>query len=182
MARKRTESEQSMARSITVGVRLDPKLRYLAELAARKQRRSLSSFIEWVVQESLGRILLREGLTDNDPGTSIADEAAWLWDIDEADRFARLALRYPDLLTHEEQATWKLVRGNGYLWKGHYDKVTGEWTWRTDENALYLGRLREHWDAFKAVANGQADKSLLPAWVKQRPGGGPDELDDDIPF
>jgi predicted HicB family RNase H-like nuclease len=60
MARKMTEAEQAMPRSITVGVRLDPKVRYLAELAARKQRRSLSSFIEWVVQESFGRIFLRE--------------------------------------------------------------------------------------------------------------------------
>jgi hypothetical protein len=171
MARKLTEAEQGMPRSITVGVRLDPKVRYLAELAARKQRRSLSSFIEWVVQESLGRLLLREGsLAHNDHGTSIADAAAWLWDVDEADRFARLALRYPDLLTHDEQVTWKLIRENGRLWKGWHDKVTGEWTWRTDEKELIFERLREHWDKFKAVAAGQADKSILPTWVKLRRG------------
>lgn len=172
MAPKMTEAEQGLPRSITVGVRLDPKVRYLADLAARKQRRSLSSFIEWVVQESFGRILLREGsLANNDHGTSIASAAAWLWDVDEADRFARLALRFPDLLTHEEQVTWKLIRENGYLWKGSPDKVTGEWTWRTDEKELIFERLREHWDKFKAVATGQADKSILPTWAKRKPRG-----------
>ena len=34
-------------RTETVTIRLDPKLRYLTELAARKQRRTVSSFIEW---------------------------------------------------------------------------------------------------------------------------------------
>lgn len=171
MARKMTETEKGMPRSITVGVRLDPKVRYLAELAARKQRRSLSSFIEWAVQESFGRVLLREGgLANNDHGTSIADAAAWLWDIDHADRFARLALRYPDLLTHEEQATWKLIRENGYFWKGSHDK-TGVWTWRTDEKEVIFERLREHWDKLKAVATGQANKSILPTVVKRKPRG-----------
>ena len=179
--RKPQDRGRKLTRSETVTVRLDPKIRYLAELAARKQRRTLSSYIEWALEDSMARVELHPGSGyNNDTGTTVADEAAHLWDIDEADRFARLALRYPDLLTYEEQATWKLIRENGYLWKGHHDKVTREWTWRTDENALILERLREHWHTFKGVANGQADKSLLPAWAKQKPG--PPELDDDIPF
>jgi hypothetical protein len=41
-------------------VRLDPKLRYLAELAARKQRRTVSSFIEWTIEEALKNIYLHD--------------------------------------------------------------------------------------------------------------------------
>ena len=41
---KRKGGGGKLARSETVTVRLDPKLRYLAELAARIQRRSVSSF------------------------------------------------------------------------------------------------------------------------------------------
>jgi hypothetical protein len=88
-------------RSITVGVRLDPRLHYLAVVAARQQRRSLSSFLEWAVKESLKRI----SLADN--GTSLAEEGDWLWDEQESDRFVRLALRHPTLLSYEEQITWK---------------------------------------------------------------------------
>ena len=62
-----------LARSETVTVRLDPKLRYLAELAARKQRRSLSSYIEWAVEDSLSRVPLREDMNSR---TSLGDEAA----------------------------------------------------------------------------------------------------------
>jgi hypothetical protein len=39
-----------LSRSETVTVRLDPKLRYLAELAARLHRRTLSSYIEWAIK------------------------------------------------------------------------------------------------------------------------------------
>ena len=40
-------------KSEVVSIRLHPEVRFLAELAARKQRRSLSSFIEWAVQRGL---------------------------------------------------------------------------------------------------------------------------------
>lgn len=139
-----------MARSITVGVRLDPKLRYLTELAARKQRRSLSSFIEWVLEESLARVVLWE----KGGAISLADEAAHLWHVDEPTRFARLALRYPDLLTFEEQALWRLIRDNRYVWRGKY--------WQVQEGGLNFQRLAEHWGAFVAVARGQASKNKLP--------------------
>jgi hypothetical protein len=45
-----------LGRSATVTVRLDPKTRYLAELMARKQRRTLSSFVEWAVEQTLGQV------------------------------------------------------------------------------------------------------------------------------
>jgi len=118
-----------LTRSETVTVRLDPKLRYLAELAALKHRRTLSSFIEWAIEDSLQRVKLREGTGyNNDTGTTISDDAESLWDVDDADRFARLALKYPELLTHEEQKRWKLIRENGYLWRGRYGS-DDKWEW-----------------------------------------------------
>lgn len=168
-----------LARTETVTVRLDPKLRYLAELAARKQRRTLSSFIEWAVQDSLERIWLR----DSDSTSSIADESSRLWDVDDADRFAKLALRYPDMLTHDEQVRWKLIQENGFLWRGRESGSDNGWTWRVEESSLNFERLREHWDNFIAVAQGEADKSILPAWKKQEPKkSGFDDFDEDIPF
>jgi hypothetical protein len=183
-----------LARSETVTVRLDPKLRYLAELAARRQRRTLSSFIEWAIEESLGHVNLGDG--DDPYAVSVAVAASSLWDVDEPDRFARLALRYPDLLTHEEQILWKLIRENGFLWRGRYDRAD-QWSWMVCEEDLCFDRLREQWAWFSAVARGDADKSSLPRWPRVRPpqsdpkppasGGSPSssgsvDLDDDIPF
>jgi hypothetical protein len=173
---RRRGGGSKLARSETVTVRLDPKLRYLAELASRKQRRTLSSFIEWAIEESLKGIHF-QGSRDDEFGASAASVAAELWDVDEPDRFAKLALHYPDMLTHEEQVLWKLVRENGYFWKGHYD--TGTWKWRVAPTSLNFERLREHWAIVNAVARGDADVSALPSWQKKKRS---DLGDDEIPF
>jgi hypothetical protein len=175
-----------LSRSETVTVRLDPKLRYLAELAALKHRRTLSSFVEWAIEDTLNRVKLREGSGyNNDSGTTVAEDAENLWDVDDADRFAKLALRYPELLTHEEQKRWKAIRENGFVWRGHYDSK-GKWAWTANEASLNFERLREHWEDFCAVARGERAVSVLPRVVDSEPSPQPsknrDEFDDDIPF
>ncbi len=176
---KRKGGGGKLSRSETVTVRLDPKLRYLAELAARKHRRTVSSYVEWAVEKSLDGVYLRDESGDSrddfQRGISIGAMADSLWDVDEADRMAKLAMQFPELLTHEEQVLWKLVRENGLLWKGHYDKTSDEWTWHPELGNLIYEKLREHWATFLAVAKGEADKSSLPTWVKQNP-------DPEIPF
>jgi hypothetical protein len=144
-----------LSRSETVTVRLDPKLRYLAELAARKQRRTLSSFIEWAIEENLKNIHLDDG---GDGSRSIASQAAELWDVDEPDRFAKLAARYQQMLTHDEQVLWKLIGETGYFWRRYSDL-----TWDTRESSLIFERLRDHWSILSAVARGELFKSALPS-------------------
>lgn len=113
---KRKGGGGKLSRSETVTVRLDPKLRYLAELASRKQRRTLSSYIEWAIEDSLRSVLLYQGSGyGGDESVSVADDASRLWDVDQAERFVRLAIRYPELLTHEEQELWKLLQDSQLL-------------------------------------------------------------------
>ncbi len=164
---KRKGGGGKLTRSETVTVRLDPKLLYLAEIAARKQRRTLSSYIEWAVGGSLNHVFIDEAKTfGGEANKTVANVAQQLWDIDEPDRFAKLAFRYPDLLTHVEQALWKLIRENGNLWKGWYDKTNGDWSWRIEEGSFKGEVLRACWDEFTAVAVGDAEKDTLPTWVK----------------
>ncbi len=187
---KRKAGGGKLARSETVTVRLDPRLRYLAELAALKQRRTVSSFIEWAIEDSLGRVYLQEGGYGNEQGTTVADVSAKLWDVDDADRFVKLALNYPDLLTHEEQKRWKLIRENGYLWRGNYNRNGGKWTWQVAEGYLRFDQLREHWDDFCAVARGEALRDTLPKWEDMKLSSdnkpalksGFEDIDDDLPF
>lgn len=184
-ADKRKGGGAKLSRSETVTVRLDPKLRYLAELAARKQRRTLSSFIEWALEDILSRVELNP--TKN---ISLADEASELWDVDESDRFAKLALRHPELLTHEEQIRWKLIRENGSLWRGTFLGANKVWSWVVREDSLLFDRLRKYWSAFCNVADG-GNADQLPTWPKTqagsaapatKPSSGFDDMDDDIPF
>src|ERR1700722_2648449 len=142
-----------LSRSETVTIRLDPKLHYLANLAARRQRRTLSSFIEWAVQNSLGAVMISEGGYQQEP-KSIADVANELWDVDGSDRFIKLAIRFPDTLNHEEQILWKLIRENGFVWRGGFNLVTKEWVWKVREEGIILDRLRQWWETFRAVARG----------------------------
>lgn len=182
MVAKKKGAGGTLTRSQVVTVRLDPKLRYLAELAALKQRRTLSSYIEWAVQESLKHVYLAEGSGyNNDHGSTVHDEGDSLWDVDEPDRFAMLALRYPELLTHDEQIKWKLIRENGYLWKGRM--VGDKWTWTVREESLILKRLREYWEQFCAVSEGDKDASVLPDWSGSTNEEAPPVPDfSDVPF
>ena len=172
-----------LSRSETVTVRLDPKLRYLAELAARLHRRTLSSYVEWAIEASLDNTVLKADFDGRGP--SIKDDAEYLWDVDDADRFAKLALRYPHLLSHEEQVRWKLIRECGYLWQGKYGPPPGqEWRWQVVEASFCFDRLRDKWELFCAVANGDKPASELPTWAKTKPAAKTsfDDMDDDLPF
>src|SRR5438874_590017 len=95
------KSAKKMLRSETTSIRLDPKLKYLAELAARRQRRSLSSFIEFAIESTLYNVNISEGGFGEAP-ISVANAADLLWDVDEPERFVKLAIHYADVLTYPE--------------------------------------------------------------------------------
>jgi hypothetical protein len=174
---RRKGGGSKLSRSETVTVRLDQKLRYLAELGARKHRRTLSSFIEWAVEDTLSRVTIYENESSS---RSLADEATDLWDVDEPDRFARLALMHPDLLTHDEQILWKLIRETGHLWLGHYDD-DDQWTWIVRRESLIYERLRELWGDLRKVASGEQSRDTLPT-VSQKSAPQPTDEDADSPL
>jgi hypothetical protein len=94
-----------LSRSEVVTVRLDPKTRYLAELAARRQRRTLSSYIEWVVAQSLVQFIEAEKTTNGED-----EDIDGLWDVDDCDRLVKLALYDKSLLNYREQVLWKRIQ------------------------------------------------------------------------
>lgn len=182
---KKSKGGSKLSRSEITTVRLDPKLRYLAELAARKQRRTLSSFIEWAIEDSLDRFNLREWDSGN---ITLFSQAEILWDVDESDRLAKLALNFPELLTHDEQIIWKLIKENGYFWRGSFHKVSNDWTWTVQESSFLFERLRNSWNVVKAVAAGEEPLDAMPDWQRRRvipppaSASGFDDIDADIPF
>ena len=184
---KKKRSGGRLGRSETVSVRLDARLRYIAELAARKQRRTVSSFIEWAIEETLKVTNLTEE-TDFDGKRSFWEAASQLWDVSDSDRFAKLAFNYPDLLTYEEQVLWKLIRENGLLWRGSYSGPNNQWVWEVEKRNFAYNKLREHWDTFVKVAQEELDHSKLPTWEKERKPPIVQakvqnaSLDDEIPF
>ena len=179
----RTGRGGTLSRSETVTVRLDPKLQYLAQLAARSHRRTLSSWIEWSIKTSIDQ----EYLPASDATSEhhrLGDAAKFLWDVDEAGRLAQLAFHYPSLLTFEEQLLWKLVRDNGYFWRGKRTGPTGEWQWTVKHESLIDYRLEEYWQVLCEVARTGQGHDRLPKWERFKPEvkPAPAEDDDAIPF
>lgn len=196
-----------LSRSETVTVRLDPKLRYLADLAARKQRRTLSSYIEWAIEDSLKSVLLHQGTGYNgDESVSVAEEAKRLWDVDEAERFVRLAIHYPELLTHQEQEVWKLLLDSLLLSPAQSRRRGGpiQWDLATLEDQVFPAVRRRWPDLMMSQTEGLSarnawvdrtkadvlDGKIYPSFMavsmvtaaKAVAKTGLDDLDDDIPF
>jgi hypothetical protein len=174
-------------RSETITVRLDPKLNYLCELAARAQRRTKSSFVEWAIDHALGAAWLPEVTGWNNEPMSVQDLAKHLWQVDEADRVMILALKAPALLTHDEQLIWRLVRENGSFWWGSFTGPGQMFKWTLDEESLMFDRVRDKWALIKAVAAGEKAESEMPSWCNYKPSAetitlDDSDLSDDLPF
>ena len=197
---KKSKGGSKLSRSEITTVRLDPKLRYLAELAARKQRRTLSSYIEWAVENSLRDVRLYEGTGYNgDDPITVGDEAAALWDVDESERFIKLAIAYPTLLTHEEQERWKMLSDSDLLGPAKRRNPNGAIQWdRAKLEDIVFPRVRRFWaellEAHGAGIEAQGDwisetlKEVQSGHIysgypaKKKAASGFDELDDSIPF
>jgi hypothetical protein len=108
---RRKSGGGKLTRSETRHCANGPEVRYLAELAARKQRRTLSSFIEWAVQQSFSKVpsTLVLATTAMRASSRFQTTERQLWDVDESERFVRLAIRYPDLLDHDEQSQMEVL-------------------------------------------------------------------------
>lgn len=166
MSRRKSGGART-ARTETITVRLDPSLRYLAEVAARTQRRTLSSYVEWAIEESLSRVWVNSSAT-------ISDLAQTLWDVDEPDRLVKLAIIAPELLNFDEQVLWKLISENAFFWKGDWivdpqNDDLERFVWEINEKTIKFAAVREHWDDLLAVVSGEKKASELPTFKTSRP-------------
>lgn len=112
-----------LQRSEVVTVRFDPRLRYLVELAARKHRRTVSSFLEWAAERAVMELTIGEKIVEKEVGSPELREVSFgewsdlLWDVDRPDRLVKLALGFPDLLTYDEQVIWKRIQEDRDVWR-----------------------------------------------------------------
>ncbi len=176
MAPRNKPGIQGKGESLTV--RIEPRLRWGLELLARKQRRTMSSVVEWAILRAIKSE--DEGLdysyTDREGDNVKRNLLDVTWTIEESERIANLAFNAPHLMTYEEEVLWQATKDAGLVWKGHYDK-NGDWEWTPYEQYLNLKRLRQYWPIIKKVAAGEEPRSKLPQVVQKDTS-----LDDEIPF
>ncbi len=87
-------------------MRFEPRLKYLAGIAARSERRTLSHLIENAVEQYLEKTLIAIG----NKKISVASMTEDLWSVHEADRFVMLAKTLDFLLTFEEEQLWEIIQ------------------------------------------------------------------------
>ena len=173
MTEKKRKPKATGPRTEVFAMRLDPKLKYLAEIGGRKQRRSLANFIEWALDEALKNVKLVEtGEFNGQSDLSVHVEANKLWDLEPSDRLIKLAESYPDLLTYEEQLIWKAIfeitAGESYKddagknqWIA-YDFVDGEGKNKRADRVT----VKECWPTLVAYAEGNATEAEVRAALK----------------
>jgi hypothetical protein len=105
-------------RSAMLNMRIDPKLKYLSELAAREEEVTLSLFVTHAIELALQTKAQRDSEDDETetvrspfepiPSKLLFNEG--FWDEAEADRFFKLAAFRHDLLTDAEKKLWELFQ------------------------------------------------------------------------
>lgn len=112
--------------SVNMTLRLDPRSKYLIDLLARQQKRTITGVIEWAVERAG-----TEAIFDNDRGISFLEVIDSLWSTDESVRLANLALARPDLLDYDELRIWETIKASPDLWNASgqllYTTLQEEW-------------------------------------------------------
>ena len=123
-----------------LSLRIEPKLRYLIDLAARIQRRNLTNYVEWALEESLKNVILEhhDGAIENLSLYNAGNIPNFIWSANEARNFLTLATSYRNLLTYEEQRVLEIIQSLPYVFcinpnkpfdyeNGNVDNVTKYW-------------------------------------------------------
>lgn len=93
---------RSQGRAESLTLRISPRLKYLIDIAARRERCTATRLVTEAVEDALMDIVLYGDTTALQAGGT-------LWDEDAAARTKKLAACCPDLLTHDERQTLEEV-------------------------------------------------------------------------
>jgi len=162
-----------LVRSEIIQARLSPKLRFMAELISRAERRTLSSLIEMLIDDVAQnyRVSKFENAYEDAKACTMSDAATQIWHTEEPIRLVNLALAIPGLLTHEEEKIWHLIYDTPYFWKcmkvslcdENNNEIGTEWQPLYSLDGLIRENLYEYWDQLKA---GKLNRNDLPSHKK----------------
>ena len=166
--RKQTKGRGGkLNRSEIVHIRLNPRTRFALELMARSQNRTVSSYLETLVNQALTsseiKILPPEPRTshplyveDKDlVSTPLQEVLKLAWHVDEIHRFVAMCIYTPHLLSYKEESIWASIIANNYYWSFYEIPKVHEKTGKslgTDMvriqtiDGVVWDHVKEHWD------------------------------------
>lgn len=168
MTNKDDKRDNARESSGVLTIRLDPKVRYQIELAARLYRSTLSNVMERYIREGLKEATIHPRITvkpKNQSGVSLNSIIDELWDLDPKVRTVKLAIFAPELLNYEEAKIWQVITNIPALWslkvkKNEFGAVLPPY----DLEMLDVELIELHWNLLEKIAS---DKfSLQDARIK----------------
>jgi len=128
MAKKKGETTTT----VSVGIRIDPKIKFALDMMGRQQKRSLTAVVEWAISNAIAQ------QASTQPQRSFSDLVDLVWSTDESTRFANMAFYMPTSLTFDELRIWETVEVSACMWYGSGD---------IEPERFNYHALRKHWAA-----------------------------------
>ncbi|WP_323154861.1 hypothetical protein [Pseudomonas alvandae] len=139
MATKTSKRAGETSTTVSVGIRIDPKIKFALDIMGRLQKRSLTAVIEWAISNAIADQKID---TPGKAGASLADVIDQVWSTDESTRFVKLCFDMPQALTYDELRIWETIKASSFFW------ITDEaGCYETDRASLSLEFLRMAWDS-----------------------------------
>ncbi|BCA30152.1 hypothetical protein [Metapseudomonas otitidis] len=110
MATKTTKRVGETATTVSVGIRIDPKVKFALDIMGREQKRSLTAVIEWAIGNAISQ---QKAPGSDDTFAALIDK---VWSTDEPTRLANMAFYMPSVLTYDELRLWETVTLTEYFW------------------------------------------------------------------
>lgn len=163
-------------------MRIDPKTKYLIDLLARDQKRTITGVIEWAIE-----LAAAHEQFDSSSNSFYDDMIDKLWSTDEATRLTALALHKPSLLDYDEMRIWETIKASPDLWRTGYRPSTNM---PIDPNAMQIAIIQHYWDdIIEHVGRLRHSRAVKPFALtdeqKKEAGiyqGNYDDFPDELPF
>lgn len=137
MATKTSKRAGETSTTVSVGIRIDPKIKFALDMMGRSQKRSLTAVIEWAIATAMTQQAI-----ESVSGPKAVDEVIeTIWSTDEATKFLNMCFEVPSLLTYDEMRIWDTIQLSPDFW------TTPEAT--NYRNHLSEFIVRDHWDKLK---------------------------------
>lgn len=143
MATKTSKRAGETSTTVSVGIRIDPKIKFALDMMGRLQKRSLTAVIEWAIANAMNQ----QAIDSSKGAIKITEAIDAIWSTDEATRFINMCFEVPAMLTYDELRLWDTIKLSKLFWRGGsatgYRAHLDEWSLRLNW-ALLKNHVEEH--------------------------------------
>lgn len=147
---KPTRRKGETSTTVSVGIRIDPKIKFALDMMGRQQKRSLTAVIEWAISQAIA-----QQPTGNHDET-FAELIDKVWSTDDSTRFANMAFYMPEALTYDELRIWETIKISPEFWVPYHDG-----TWDCEPQRFLFKNLRAYWgDLLAQVEDNKSEPTV----------------------